>query len=302
MDGTVVEGDARAVFKDVAIGPETELERELLSDAELRTGLMWGTPRFGHPEGNVAEHVGHMMDGIDAADPLRRDLRFLAIVHDSFKAAVDPDAPWSRDNDHAVLARRFAERFVEDERLLVALELHDEPYWLWRTAERRDEALAALLARIPDVELFVRFVELDAANEGKDLSFLWWFRRELAKLGLLPLHRLGQDLVDEDEPYAEYVKTFAVRPEEQDEVANALGDLIDEHAAELGARGQVLVSDDGLRVLLTWRWRGSRAARLNADGEVVRRELETHPILGRVEAVDARLYRAAGRRVDPTPA
>jgi hypothetical protein len=146
----------------------------------------------------------------------------------------------------------------------------------------------------------VRFVELDAANEGKDLSFLWWFRRELAKRGRLPAHPVKQPPADEDEPDAEYVKTFAVRPEEQADVAAALEELVEAHAAELGARGQVLASDDGLRVLLAWRWRGARAARLNADGEVVRQELEKHPILGRVEAVDARLYHAAERRVDPT--
>jgi hypothetical protein len=289
------------VFRDVGIAPETELERQLLSDTQLRAGLLWGAPRFGHPEGTVAEHVARILGAIDPNEPLRRDLRFLAIVHDSFKVALDLTVPWNPDNDHAVLARRFAERHIHDERLLVALELHDEPYWLWRTAEHREEALAAMLERIPDVELFVRFVELDAANEGKDLSFLWWVRRELAKRGGLPAHHLLQDLADDDEPNVEYVKTFAVRPEEQAAVAAALNELVDEHAAELGARGQVLISDDGLRVLLIWRWRGSRAARLNADGEVVRRELEKHPILGRVEAVDARLYRAAGRRVDPTP-
>jgi hypothetical protein len=124
---------------------------------------------------------------------------------------------------------------------------------------------------------------------------------ELAKRGRLPVHHLRRGLADDDEPYVEYVKTFAVRPEEQAAVAAALNELVGEHAAELGAGGQVLISDDGLRVLLAWRWRGSRAARLNADGEVVRRELDRLPILGRVEAVDARLYRAAERRVDPTP-
>jgi hypothetical protein len=250
----------------------------------------------------VARHVAQILAGIEKDDPLRRELRFLALVHDSFKAAVDPGAPWSPENDHAVLARRFAERFTSDERLLAALELHDEPYWLWRSAPDRDAALASMLARVPDVALFARFVELDAANEGKDLSFLWWFRRVLAKRGLLPAHHL--DVISEDagQPYVEYVKTFAVRPEEQAEVTEALNELVEAHAAEMGAQGQVLVSDDGVRVLLAWRWRGARAARLNADGEVVRKELEKHPILGQVEAVDARLYRAAERRVSPTSA
>jgi hypothetical protein len=292
--------DAVGVFRDDGIAPETDLERQLLSDSQLRAGLTWGSPQFGHPEGRVAAHVAQILDAIEQDDPLRHDLRFLALVHDSFKVAVSADAPWSAENDHAVLARRFAERFTDDERLLLALELHDEPYWLWRSAPDRDAALGSMLARVPDVELFGRFVELDAANEGKDLSFLWWFRRALAKRGLLPAHHLDAIAKDAGQPYVEYVKTFAVRPEEQAEVAEALDELIEAHADELGADGQVLVSEDGLRVLLAWRWRGARAARLNADGEVVRKELEEHPILGQIEAVDARLYRASERRVDPT--
>jgi hypothetical protein len=302
MGGAANAFDAVAVFRDDGIDPETDLERQLLSASQLRVGLMWGSPHFGHPEGRVAEHVAQILDAIEQDDPLRRDLRFLAIVHDSFKAAVDAGTPWSPENDHAVLARRFAERFTDDERLLLSLELHDEPYWLWRSAPDRDVALASMLARVPDVELFARFVELDAANEGKDLSFLWWFRRTLAKRGLLPAHHLDAIAEDAGQPYVEYVKTFAVRPEEQAEVAEALNELVEAHAVELSAEGRVLVSEDGLRVLLAWRWRGSRAARLNADGEVVRKELEEHPILGHVEAVDARLYRAAERRVDPTSA
>jgi hypothetical protein len=300
MVGAATARESQSVFRDLGITPEATLERQMLSDPQLRAGLVWGSPHFGHPEGRVAEHVAQILDGIEVDDPLRRDLRFLAIVHDSFKAAVDPDTPWSRENDHAVLARRFAERFTNDERLLMALELHDEPYWSWRNDPDRDTTLASLLARVPDVELFARFVELDAANEGKDLSFLWWFRRALATRGLLPAHHLDAIAEDADQPYVEYVKTFAVRPEEQAAVAEALDELVEAHAAELGADGQVLVSEDGLRVLLAWRWRGARAARLNADGEVVRKELEEHPILGQVEAVDARLYRASERRVDPT--
>ena len=63
------------------------------------------------------------------------DLRLLALVHDSFKAEVRPHERWSPDNDHATLARRFAERYTSDERLLATLELHDEPYWIWRHAD-----------------------------------------------------------------------------------------------------------------------------------------------------------------------
>src|SRR3712207_2251240 len=146
---------------------ETELERRLLADPELQAGLAWGAPRWGHPEGTVAEHVAALLARIHDDDPLRADLRFLALVHDSFKAAVDPELPWSRDNDHAMLARRFAARFTDDERLLAAIEHHDAPYWAWRNGG----GVLPLLEQVPDVELFARFVELDASTEGKDLTF-----------------------------------------------------------------------------------------------------------------------------------
>ena len=32
------------------------------------------------------------------------------------------------ENHHAMRARRFAERYTDDERLLAAVELHDRPY------------------------------------------------------------------------------------------------------------------------------------------------------------------------------
>ncbi len=166
------------------ITAETELERRLLADPVVQAGLAWGAPRPGHPEGSVRRHVGAMLDLIAPDDPLGADLRLLAILHDTFKAQVRHDRPWSPDNDHAVLARRFAERLTDDERILRALELHDEPYWQWHHERAPDTALAPVLARIPDVELFARFVELDASTEGKDLTFLWWFRRGLVRAGL----------------------------------------------------------------------------------------------------------------------
>jgi hypothetical protein len=105
-----------------AFRPETALEGALFADPDLRAGLAWGAPRPGHPEGSVGHHVAAILRCIDDRDPQRADLRVLALVHDAFKRAVDSTAGWSRDNDHAVLARRFAKRFTSDERLLVALE------------------------------------------------------------------------------------------------------------------------------------------------------------------------------------
>jgi hypothetical protein len=239
----------------------------------------------------VSEHVAAMLAAISSDDPLRRDLRLLALVHDSFKAEVLSDQPWSRENDHAILARRFAEQYTSDERLLATLELHDEPYWIWRTADAPEKALRPVLNRLPDLELFARFVELDAANEGKDLTFLWWFRRELARRGRLPVHRAtaaGQDVGD-----AVYVKAFATEPHEQSALARAAGELVAEQQSRMGAAGEVLISDDGLRVWLVWRWQRSRRELIERDAEVVREALAAHPVFTQARAVEARILRAA---------
>ena len=44
--------------------------------------------------------------------------------------------PKTGENHHAMRARRFAERYTDDERLLATIELHDRPYDLWRRLRR----------------------------------------------------------------------------------------------------------------------------------------------------------------------
>jgi hypothetical protein len=156
---------------------ETALERELARDPALLRGLAWGQPRPGHPEGRVGTHVADILAAITEPAGRRRDeLRFLALVHDALKHRVRPDAAYSLDNDqHGVLARRFAERYTTDPRILRTLELHDEPYRIWRMHPHDGgRTLQSLLARIPDLALFLRFVELDGSTQGKDPRPLHW--------------------------------------------------------------------------------------------------------------------------------
>ena len=168
--------------------PETDLEREVVGDPELVAGLAWGQPRPGHPEGAVGAHVSDLLATIDRdgrTGQVREELRFLALVHDSFKYRVHEWRPKTGSNHHAARARHFAERFTQDERLLATLELHDRPYNLWRKMKRKgslDEgAFEEMLARIPDPELFLRFIELDGSTEGKDPEPIEWFRDELRR-------------------------------------------------------------------------------------------------------------------------
>ena len=103
----------------------------------------------------------------------RSDLRFLALVHDSLKSEVDN---WRRrmgENHHAMRARRFAERYTDDERLLGRSRAPRPPVppleaRFGAPASPRTPPMAEMLDRIPDRDLFVRFVELDGSTEGKN--------------------------------------------------------------------------------------------------------------------------------------
>jgi hypothetical protein len=169
--------------------PETELERALAEDPVLLEGLAWGKPRRGHPEGRVGVHVADLIAKIDRwgeRGARRAELRFIALVHDALKHAVRDWLPKTGENHHAMRARRFAERYTHDERLLATIELHDRPYAIWRGRRRLqldERPFARMLERIPDRDLFVRFVELDASTEGKRQEPIRWMRRVLAGHG-----------------------------------------------------------------------------------------------------------------------
>jgi HD domain-containing protein len=166
--------------------PENELECSVSRDPALLEGLAWGKPRKGHPEGSVGNHVADLLATIEAREePGRRrsELRLLALLHDSFKYRVRNWLPKIGENHHAMRARRFAERYTGDERLLAAIELHDRPYAIWRRMRRTgrlDEAASErMLARITDPPLFLRFVELDGSTGGKSAEPVRWLRQEL---------------------------------------------------------------------------------------------------------------------------
>jgi hypothetical protein len=168
--------------------PENALERKLIADPELRQGLAWGKPRSGHPEGSVGAHVADLLETVDRwgeTGERRAELRFLAIVHDAMKYRVREWLPKVGENHHAMRARRFAERYTTDERLLATIQQHDRPYALWRKLQRTgrpdERGIERMLERIPDRDLFVRFVELDGSTVGKNPEPIEWLKRELAE-------------------------------------------------------------------------------------------------------------------------
>jgi hypothetical protein len=122
-------------------------------------------------------------------EPRRSQLRFIALVHDAQKNRVQHWRPKTGPNHHAARARRLAERYTDDERLLAAIELHDRPYAIWRrlkrTGDDQSPQLEEMLARVPDPALFVRFVELDGSTEGKNPEPIRWLREQLERRGLV---------------------------------------------------------------------------------------------------------------------
>jgi hypothetical protein len=181
-----------SAFPVPGFSAETELERTVSADPILQEGLGWGRPRRGHPEGSVGAHVADLLETIDRwgeTGTRREELRFLALVHDALKYKVQTWRPRTGENHHAVRARRFAERYTGDERLLATIEQHDRPYNLWRRARRRgqvdERAFTEMIDRIPDLDLFLRFVELDGSTEGKTGEPIEWLRAELSRRRLV---------------------------------------------------------------------------------------------------------------------
>ena len=170
--------------------PENELEDRVTTDAELLDGLAWGEPRTGHPEGSVAAHVDDLLETLDTWDEpyeRRRSLRFISLVHDAFKDDVIERLPKMGRNHHADRARRFAERYTSDVDVLGTIQHHDRPYALWRKLRRKgqldERGFEKMLDELTDLDLFVRFVELDGSTEGKTRAPIDWLRGELELRG-----------------------------------------------------------------------------------------------------------------------
>lgn len=166
------------------IKPETELENKIITDQEFIDGAMWGKPRNGHPEGQVIYHIGHVLKNVDkySTTENREKLRLIAIIHDSFKYKVDNTKSKSGENHHAMIARRFAEKFITDNELLEIIELHDEAYnsWCkgdrdgkWDKAENRAKQLIERLGK--SINLYLTFYQCDNETGDKESENFIWF-------------------------------------------------------------------------------------------------------------------------------
>jgi hypothetical protein len=175
---------------------ETRLEWDIATDPEWLAGVQWGKPRPGHPEGKVAFHIRDVLNNIeryfgDSGD--RSRLRLVALIHDTLKYKVIHEGPGAREKSHGYLARKFAERYINEESVLEVIELHDEAYKASmlmtqngnrEAAERQARELIARLGG--NIGLFMRFYLCDNRVGEKSTAHYEWFK------GLAEKHAKGR--------------------------------------------------------------------------------------------------------------
>ena len=172
---------------------ETPLERAIAADPIWQRGIAWGWPRPGHAEGKVIYHIADVLANVEryalSADD-RRDLRLITLLHDSLKYRVDPERPRSGENHHAERARRFAQRYITDQRVLTIIELHDEGIHLWNRWRHTNDAkqievrLDTLLEQLGEYWLlFVEFFRCDNDTPSKNPEPVRWFEEMLRRRG-----------------------------------------------------------------------------------------------------------------------
>jgi hypothetical protein len=169
------------------IKPENGIEEAIIKDDEFIEGACWGKVRSGHPEALIALHIQEVLANIDkfyADDEDRQNLRLIAIIHDTFKYKVDNTKPKSGANHHGNIARRFAEKYVDNSDVLFVIEFHDDAYnaWSqgdrrgdWYGAERRANKLIQGLLEINCLDLYVKFYKCDNATGDKSQENFNWF-------------------------------------------------------------------------------------------------------------------------------
>ena len=164
--------------------PETRLEKRIISDESFILGCNYGKPRSGHPEGKIIFHIRDVLDNIDeySTNDNRHDLRLVGFIHDTMKYQVDTNKPKTGKNHHARIARRFAEKYINENRVLKTIELHDEAYnsWYrgnktndWTEAEERAKKLIKKLGR--DIDFYLEFYNCDNLTGDKSRVNYNWF-------------------------------------------------------------------------------------------------------------------------------
>lgn len=170
------------------IKPENDQEKAIVADPDFIVGTAYGRPRRGHPEGEVIYHIKEVLANVDkySNEYNRKQLRLIAIIHDTFKYKVDRTKPKIGENHHAMIARRFAEKYHLFPDILEVIELHDEAYNSWQMGAKKswyhaEERATKLLDRLNgNIPLYITFYMCDNLTGDKERDNYDWFM-ELVK-------------------------------------------------------------------------------------------------------------------------
>src|SRR5215831_16436240 len=174
----------------------------VIADPRYQANLDWGEPRPGHPEGTVRAHIAEIEPNLEALRTKLTEeeywkLKLLVHTHDSFKAEAQPGVPITDPQSHASLARAFLATHCDDADLLAMVQLHDEPFALYRQVEGKgkynQERFDALLKAIRDWNLFLAFNIIDGCTPGKSREPLYWLFREVS--GKIKAHFSASDII-----------------------------------------------------------------------------------------------------------
>lgn len=169
------------------IKPNNGIEEAIICDLNFIEGVNWGKVRNGHPEAQVIYHIKEVLANIDKYyknDEDYNNLRLIAILHDSFKYKVDRSKPRVGENHHGMLARRFAEKYIKNQDLLLIIEHHDDAYNAWQKggrhhdwyqAGKRATKLIISLSESDILDLYVKFYRCDNATGDKSQENYDWF-------------------------------------------------------------------------------------------------------------------------------
>jgi hypothetical protein len=181
------------------IQPETELEAKIVMDESWREGASWRLSHWAHPEGRIIYHIQEVLANINKltlSDVSRERLRLVAIIHDSFKHLEIRGMPRVIAKHHAILAYRFAKRYINDELILNMILLHDHAFYAWKAfkyenLETSDQLIRHLenAFQIPDqMQDFYNFFICDTYTGHKNPEPLHWF---MARVPYLTLQEIG---------------------------------------------------------------------------------------------------------------
>lgn len=169
----------------MAIVPLIDKEKEIINSGIFEESIKWGKPREGHPEGQLGNHISHILKYIEQhykTDPDYWNLRIIALLHDIGKPYVVD----RMKEPHAVVSSKIAYQFITDNRLLKIILLHDKYYSFYLTFKednRFNLGKFYTLFKEVDICLLLKFCYADSCD--RETVSIEWFKEKLKEASLL---------------------------------------------------------------------------------------------------------------------